>query len=215
MSENDSGVVKAAKITGLLAVVAAVLGGLVQVLGPIIGLPPIFGPHKKQVSGVVTDSKSKAPLPGVVVQCETGEGMRLNQDTTDSAGNFRCEIPKGLSEIRLVAMVAGYYPYDQKLPGESLKNDIALRHMPLEFGIPDNTPLDKGLEIVASTFNVTAVFSTTCTKRQKEAKIGSAEIQADSPDAAIKMLLDRVKVNGIRYRATPIEPGRRYEVACY
>lgn len=213
-SKNDPPAVKAAKIGAWSAVSAAVLAALIQVLGPSIGLPPLFGPQKKQITGVVFDSNTKTTLSKVVVQCETADGVRLNQDTTDNAGNFHCEVPKGIAEVRLVASVAGYKPYDQKLPGESLKNDIALIPLPLSFGIPSDTQLDEALEIVASAFNVTAVFSKTCTKKQLVVRVNGSQIQAESPEMAIKMLLDTVKDNQIRYKVTTLQPGRRYEVGC-
>jgi hypothetical protein len=203
-------------------------GAVIVALGSIVGstipgvIPPLYnwihdGHSKKYINGAVSDALAKTPMPGVVVQLETNEGKLLTQDTTDRDGKFNLSIPDGIDGVGVVAAVSGYLPYDEKLPAEETRNDIPLTRQPLSGGIPDGTPLDDALRIIAGKLNITTVFSKGCSKRATSAALNGGQIEGDArqPAEMLKGLIARVKDNAQRYDVITIEEGKRYEIRCF
>lgn len=203
---------------------AAVIVALGSVVGSTIPgvIPPLYnwihnGHSKKYVSGAVSDAVTKAPMTGVVVQLETNEGRLLTQDTADRDGKFNLAIPDDVDTVRVVAAADGYVPYDEKLPAQETRNDIQLVRQLLGQGIPEGTPLDGALRIIAGKLNVTTVFSNGCGKRAMTAALNGGQIEGD-PRMPVEMLKDRitrVKDNRQRYDIITIDEGKRYEVRCF
>jgi hypothetical protein len=199
------------------AVVAATIGATALILVNWDHVKHIYAPEKKQISGIVSDERTKGPLTGIVVQLQSLDGKPLRQDTTDTAGRYSLEIPDGVDDIRIDVTTNDYYAYDQKLTSATTKNDVRLRHLPITFGIPDNTPLEKALEIVAGKLNVKVVFSSNCGERARGASVGGVNLEAEPEDqeTVLKALLNHVNGNTVRYRVTTIESRGRYEVTCF
>jgi Carboxypeptidase regulatory-like domain len=213
LTKNQKVTIWAAVIVAVGSVVGATIPGVV---------PPLYNwahddRSKEHINGTVSDAVTKAPIPGIVVQLETNEGRLLTQDTTDRDGKFNLVIPKGVDEVRVVAAIDGYVPYDEKLPAREARNDIALVRQLLGQGIPDGTRLDDALRIVAGKLNITAVFSKGCSKKATAAAINGGHIEGDArlPGDMLKGLLTRVKDNTQRYDIITIEEGKRYEVRCF
>ncbi len=195
---------------GLVVAALIGLGGVIfQTCGPGIG------GHKKYVSGVVADAKSKGSIQGAVVALKTDEGRVVRQDTTDGAGQFSLEIPPDLVTIRLAATADGYSPYDRKLPAEAAKNDIFLDHLGFVVGVPQNAPLDGTMQTIAARMNVTVVFSKDCTKRARSTTLVGGQIEGSAPEVVFGALLNQVKGLGVQYDVNTIETGRRYEIRCH
>ena len=210
--------------THKVALSVALIGAFGSILGATIPglIPPIYdlihdNRPKRYVNGVVTDAVTRAPMPGVVVKLETNEGRLLTQDTTDHDGKFNLPISENIAGIRVIAVVDGYVPYDEKLPAQETRNDIALVRQLLSQGIPDGTPLDDALRIVSSKINVTTVFSKNCTKTAMTAAINGGQIEGDTriPAEMVKALISRIKDNTSRYDVITIEEGIRYEIRCF
>jgi hypothetical protein len=203
---------------------AAVIVALGSVLGATIPgvIPPLYnwihdGRSKKYINGAVSDAVTKAPMPGVVVQLETNEGKLLTQDTTDRDGRFKLEISEDLDGVKVVAAANGYASYDKKLPAQETQNDIQLVRLLLIQGIPEGTPLDAELRIIAGKLNVTTVFSNSCSKRATTAALNGGQIEGDprTPAEMLKDLITRVKNNKLRYDIITIEERKRYEIRCF
>jgi hypothetical protein len=204
----------------IAVVIAALIGAIALLISNIPNIKKGLGLDgtPKQLSGTVSNAKSKAPLEGVVVQLQTPDGKPLKQATTDGAGHYSMEIPGELTDIRLVATKTAYVPYGRTLPAaQSLLHNIDLERMPLTIGYPDGVALWKDLEITASKLNVAIVFSPSCTQKAQSASVAGAELPADLdvPETVIQALIDRVKDSKFRYRVGTIEPRGRYEIACY
>lgn len=204
------------KVAILVAIIGAaglVVAGLVPAVSTYI-----FGPHPTpHINGSVLDSVTKTPMSGVVVQLQTNDGALLTQETTDGDGRFDLAIPVGLSTIRLMVTADGYVPYDEKLPGQDIKNDIHLVRQPISFGIPYDAHLDSALRILAGKLNVTIVFSKVCNEKAATAALSGRELRGDPrvPEAILKDLLTQVKDNSLRYDVITVEAEKRYEVRCF
>jgi hypothetical protein len=202
--------------TNWVAIVVAIIGFLGLVVPPLYNL--IHDGHsKKYINGTVSDAVTKAPMPGVVVRLETREGKLLTQDTTDHDGKFNLAISDGVEGVRVIAAVDGYVPYNEKLPAQETLNDIQLVRLRLVQGIPEGTPLDEGLRIIAGKLNITTVFSKGCSKRAMTAPLNGGQIEGDAraPGEMLKEIFPRVKDNKQRYDSIAIEEGKRYEVRCF
>lgn len=203
-----------------VAILVAVIGALALVIAALIpGVIPWIrdGHSKKYISGVVSDSGSKAPMAGVVVQLQTNEGQLVTQDTTDRDGKFNLVLPEGPTTIRLFVSVNGYVPYDEKIPAQETKEDIQLLRQHIKFGIPDGTQLDSARQIIAGKLNVTIVFSKNCSKKATTVALNGGELEGDPrmPDTILRDLVTRVSDNSLRYDIITIEAEKRYEVRCF
>src|ERR1700684_1752922 len=103
----------------------ALIGALGSILGATIPgvIPPLYNlihenRSKKSINGTVVDAVTKEPMPRVVVRLEANEGRLLAQDTTDHDGKFNLAISEDAAGVRVIAMVDGYVPYDEKLPAQ-------------------------------------------------------------------------------------------------
>jgi len=170
---------------------------------------------QKYISGVVSDSVTRLPVPGVVVQLQTNAGKQLGQDATDGEGKFSVAILGDTTDVRLHVAVDGYEPYDEKLPAQEAKNDIHLVQLPMVIGISDGTPLNKALPVVAKDLGITASLSIRCSGKATTAPVNGVELRGDPrvPAPFLNVLINSVKNSGLRYGITKIEE-RRYEIDC-
>jgi hypothetical protein len=91
-----------------------------------LSLPAIAG--SQQVTGVVRDSSSRAPIAGAVVSVMDASGVTLRRAITDASGRWSLAAVDRPARIHVIKI--GFRPADVAVPGEGASFDVAMVRLP-------------------------------------------------------------------------------------